>query len=156
MYTQNPLQISKLEYRLADENNKFPAIYHVTDIDIMEIFCRRNCDYFTVNGVVYENVGSSLEDDRYVIYIQVVPNEKPYPDAPLFRKLGIEVRLFTEVGERKEIEYIDCYSHQEVMAYLDNTYLYLNKTEYERTSAELDQDRRVYVLYVKPTGIELA
>lgn len=156
MYTTNPLQINVLEYRLADSERNYPSIYHVSDIDSMEIFCRRNCEYFTLNGKVYENVGSAMEPTKYVIYLQEVSNEKPNPKAPILRKLGVEVRLFSEDGVYRELDFLDCYTHQMVLGYLDNTYIYLGKTEYERTSAELDQDRRTFVMYVKPTGMELS
>lgn len=149
---KNPLHLDVLEYRLADEERGFPAIYYLTQGDLMEFFCRRNCDRFILNGKTYENVGGALEEDRYVIYLEPLAKEAVDGNPASFRKLGIEVRLFSEIGERKEIEFLDCSNHVMVMAYLDNTYFYFEDAEYERVYAELDQDRRTYVLYVRLTG----
>lgn len=155
MYTNNPLSISILEYRLCDKSKGFPSIYQIRSGNLMEFFCRRNCELFVLDGKVYENIGGALEDDCYVIYLEEVSDYVRYPNPSSSRKLGIEVRLFAKLGERKEIEFLDCKSHEMVLAYLDNSFLYFDKLEYERVSAELDQDRLIYVLYVKPTGERL-
>lgn len=152
----NPKQIHKLEYRLNDEKNGYPLLYIIHEIDKPQLFVRKNCEYFVLEGRIYEAISTAIEMDCFVIYVEPVIDEFPYPDAPTKRPLGIEVRLFVENGERHEIHFIDCFDHEDVMCHLDNTYFYFNKKEYERTSSEIDQDRRIYVLYVQPTGVELA
>ena len=150
-----PKQIHQLEYRLNDEKNGFPLLYIIREIDKSQVFVRRNCEYFVLEGKIYEAISSAIEETCFVIYVEEVIDEFPYPGAPLHRPLGIEVRLFVEHGERPEIQFIDCFDHEDVMSFLDNTFFYFDKKEYERTSAEIDQDRSIYVLYVQPTGVEL-
>ncbi|MTH54575.1 hypothetical protein GKZ89_14315 [Bacillus mangrovi] len=141
-----------LEYRLNDPLNGYPAIYHFTDLDPIQIFCRRSCDYFVLEGKVYEVTSTALERDRFVIYLKKDEGEQPFKSAPLDRPLGIEIRLYEEYSESKEFMYVSCFDHIEVFSRLDSTYLTLRGKEYERVSAEMDQDRLTYVLYVKETA----
>ncbi|KZZ83936.1 hypothetical protein [Bacillus sp. SJS] len=141
-----------LEYRLNDPLNDYPAIYHFKDLDPMQIFCRRSCDYFVIEGSVYEVTSTALEHDRFVIYLNPDKEEQPFASAVQDRPLGIEIRLYEEYKESPEFMYISCFDHVDVFSRLDSTYLTLRGKEYERISAEMDQDRRVYVLYVKETG----
>ena len=152
----NPSNIHVLEYRLIDETKQYPAIYHFEELDKMQIFCRRNCDYFVLDKQVYETTSSALEEDRFVIYVKKVDDEKPFYAASSTRPLGIEVREYRENNESPEIAFFHCETHEDVFSYLDSTYHYVHGKEVERVSAEMDQDRRVYVLYVFPVGVELA
>ncbi|MGD7006994.1 hypothetical protein [Metabacillus sp. 84] len=142
----------KLEYRLNDPSQGYPAIYHFDDLEPLQIFCRRNCDFFILEGTVYETTSSFLKDSRFVIYVKKSDDEKPFRQAEAERRLGVEVRLYKEYAESPEIMFLPCFDHVEVFSYLDNTYLVLEGKEYERVSAEMDQDRLMYVLYVRETG----
>ena len=52
-----------------------------------------------------------------------------------------------------EAYYVD--RHLDALAMLGSQYLYVAGKEYERDSAETDEDRGVYVIYVTPTGYTL-
>ncbi|EIT87356.1 hypothetical protein A374_00754 [Fictibacillus macauensis ZFHKF-1] len=142
--------LTTVEYRLVDES--FTPLYYVENIDRLELFCRRNCNYFVLDQYVYEVVSTALENELFVIYLQLVEDDQPFGETPTSRALGIEVRLLTDDQSYPEMTYINCQTHLEAFTYLDNSFLYFQNKEYARVSAELDQNRKQYVLYVKLTG----
>lgn len=143
-----------LEYRLLKEDGRFEKIYHVVfekDREEAEIICRRNCEYQIISGKKYENIGGAQEPDGlFVLYLKEVPGVF-YPHLSLHKDLGIEIRL----PQGGEIAFLSYENHLKLMMTLDNSFLYLNKKEYRRLSAEFDQERRVYLMYMEPTGVYL-
>ena len=45
--------------------------------------------------------------------------------------------------------------HLEVLSKIGSIYTYYDGKEWERDSAEIDEDRKTYVLYVTPTGYKI-
>ena len=43
-------------------------------------------------------------------------------------------------------------NHIDVLSMIGSVYTYYQGMEWKRDSAEIDEDRKVYVLYVTPTG----
>ncbi|WP_430509602.1 hypothetical protein [Gottfriedia solisilvae] len=143
MFKTNNLFV--LEYRLLDGDFTRP-IYHFPFLSKVQIFTRRHCDYFILNGFVYENKGSYHEDDRYVI--EVIESElENTPYYHLKRPLGIEIR---DVHSFDEIHFYESGDELDLFSWLQSTYITINGKVYEQTSNEVDQDRDTYVMYVKP------
>lgn len=144
-----------LEYRLQKLNDYYEAIYHYPDIDLPQILARRACEFFIKDGVTYKQLFSAIEGELFVIYVEV------------FEQKPIEQQLHTQDGIRLEIrllnsrqnyplvtsEYVS--NHLDVLSVIDNMYTYMDGKEWERDSAEIDEDRNVYVLYVTATGNEV-
>lgn len=140
----NTDNIFVLEYRLIDGEFTRP-IYHFPFLSKVQIFTRRYCDYFILNGFVYENRGSYIEEDRYVI--EVVESElENTPFYHLNRPLGIEIR---DVDTFEEIHFYESGDELDLLSWLQSTYITINHQIYEQTSNEVDQDRNTYVMYVK-------
>ena len=140
----NTDNIFVLEYRLIDGEIIRP-IYHFPFLSKVQIFTRRHCDYFILNGFVYENRGSFIEDDRYVI--EVIESElENTPYYHLNRSLGIEIR---DVDTFEEIYFYQSGDELDLLSWLQSTYITINNQLYEQTSNEVDQDRDTYVMYVK-------
>lgn len=141
----NTDNIFVLEYRLVDGDLTRP-IYHFPFLSKVQIFTRRHCDYFILNGFVYENRGSYIEEDRYVI--EVI--ESDLENTPFYtsnRPLGIEIR---DVDTFEEIHFYGSGDESDLLSWLQSTYLTIDHQVYEQISNEVDQDRDTYVMYVKP------
>ncbi|WP_088014910.1 hypothetical protein [Gottfriedia acidiceleris] len=141
----NTDNIFVLEYRLLDGELTRP-IYHFPFLSKVQIFTRRYCDYFILNGFVYENRGSYIEEDRYVIEV-IESDMENTPFYPLNRPLGIEIR---DVDTFDEIHFYESGDELDLLSWLQSTYITINHQIYEQTSNEVDQDRNTYVMYVKP------
>ncbi|MEH7348944.1 hypothetical protein [Gottfriedia acidiceleris] len=141
----NTDNIFVLEYRLLDGESTRP-IYHFPFLSKVQIFTRRYCDYFILNGFVYENRGSYIEEDRYVIEV-IESDMENTPFHHLNRPLGIEIR---DVDSFDEIHFYESGDELDLLSWLQSTYITMNHQIYEQTSNEVDQDRNTYVMYVKP------
>lgn len=143
--------LSILEYRLNDETRNFPAIYHYTDISKHEIYCRRRCDYFIKEGVIYRKTSSLLEEDIFVIYVEKDLEEELFSHAPVYKQITLEIRLYNDEVSPLLYTY-DLKTHENAFDFIGNDLLQIGRNEYEVTAAEIDEDRSTYVLYVKETG----
>ncbi len=141
----------KLEYRLNDELKQYPALYHYDFSDPYEIFCRRLCDYFIKEKKVYKQTSSSLEDEYYVIYVEEETDEYVFDQADSYSHVTLEVRDYQEYSVSPLIYTYDLYSHEEALSFIGNDYLWIQEVEYEKISAEIDEDRSTYVLYMMKT-----
>ncbi|WP_273123819.1 hypothetical protein [Bacillus weihaiensis] len=138
----------KLEYRMNDERNNYPAIYHYEFDEPNEIFCRRLCDYFVKGKKVFKQTSTSLEDEYYVIYLEEDTDEYVFDDAKVYSHVTLEVRDYHEYSVSPLLYTYELFSHQEALTLIGNDYLWIDEMEYEKISAEIDEDRSTYVLYV--------
>jgi hypothetical protein len=138
----------KLEYRLNDEQNHYPALFHYEFAEPSEIFCRRLCDYFIKDKKVYQKTSSSLEEEYYVIYVENDSDEYIIEEAETYTHVTLEVREYKEYSISPLIFTYDLYSHEEALSLIGNDYLWIQNQEYEKISAEIDEDRSTYVLYM--------
>ncbi|TYR81654.1 hypothetical protein FZC66_07425 [Priestia megaterium] len=142
-----------LEYRLLKVNDTYVSLYHYESIELDEILARRECEFFVKEGVTYKQRSSAIEDDIYIIYVD------EYEYAPKQEKEGVsdyltvEIREFNSYRDYPLVEIKTFGTHLEVLSYIGAVYTYHNQKEWERDSAEIDEDRQVYVLYVQETGV---
>ncbi|MGM7682385.1 hypothetical protein ACSVDA_09550 [Cytobacillus sp. Hm23] len=148
-------KIRVLEIRLNDRYKDYPALYHYKDIDREQIFVRRECEYYVKDGIVYEQVSSALEDDRFVLYVNKIGDDTIDPNTRVRENLCVEVREYRRIGEQKLLKIYDCRDHMDVLGYIGNTFIYIEGKEYKRSSVEADEDRQTYILYVNDTGTVL-
>ncbi|MBB6443914.1 hypothetical protein [Bacillus benzoevorans] len=142
--------LSILEYRLNDETKNYPAIYQYMDLNKTEIYCRRRCDYFIKEGIIYRKTSSLMEDNRFVIYVEEDTEEELFYHAPIYKQITLEIRFQHEEDSPLLYTY-DLNSHEEAFDFIGNEFLQIGRNEYEVTAAEIDEDRSTYVLYVKET-----
>ncbi|MFC0272709.1 hypothetical protein ACFFIX_14835 [Metabacillus herbersteinensis] len=148
-------KITGLEYRVNDKERGYPALYHYDRLNQAEIFCRRLCDYFIKNGIVYHQTSCSLEREMFVIYVEEAPGETVFRDELAYKHVTLEIRMNSENEESKLLKTLELFSHDEVLSLLGNDFLQiegLEEYEFKKTSAEIDEDRSTYVLYVELTG----
>ncbi|MFJ8246176.1 hypothetical protein [Peribacillus asahii] len=141
-----------LEYRLQKGPEQFVTIYHYPGIDLEQILARRECEFFVKEGVTYKQLSSAIENDLFVIYVEVYEEGLIEKEGDLTQGIKLEVR---ELNARKNHPLITSKymtNHLDVLSVIGSVYTYDYGKEWERDSAEIDEDRKVYVLYVTPTG----
>jgi len=149
--------MAKLEYRLFDEKNGHPALYHYDSLSKDEIVTRFLCDYLIKDGVVYEKTSNAFEPPLYVIYVKLADDETAIP-ASRGSKVGMgfivmEIREFREdAQEYPVIQNLELSTLTDIAILGQCNYIMLEGHEWEQTSFEIDEDRQVYVLYVKRTS----
>jgi hypothetical protein len=147
--------VTRLEYRLLDETNGFPVLYYYEPIDKDEISLRFACDYFVKGGSVYEKTSCAIEQTTYVIYVKPAEDEQTvtYTDAAALRwgQVQIEVREYREgTNQYPLVHLFQFMDDDDALLHLQSDYLYLHGREWEKTSTEVDEDRKVYVYYARP------
>lgn len=144
-----------LEYRLLDEEEEYPVLYHYVDIDKGEIAARFACNRFIKQGAVYEKTSCAVEPLTYVIYVNDA-GEVPIspPEAP--QGVGVKMELRKEKTIDPLCTLLETYhfqSNEDLLLYLQADYVVWLGEEWEKTAAVIDEDRKVYALYVQPGGV---
>jgi hypothetical protein len=149
--------MARLEYRLLDETRGYPVLFYYDHIDRDEISLRFACDYLVKGHVVYEKTSCAVEPGCYVIYVKHSTDEQAVDYAQTAAARWGSIQL--ELREYKEGTAVYPLVHtyyfkddDDALLHLQSDYLLLNGREWEKTSAEVDEDRRVYIYYAKPTA----
>jgi hypothetical protein len=148
-------QKAVLEYRLQKGKEDYVSIYHYPEIELEQILTRRECEFFVKEGVTYKQLSSAIEGNLFIIYLEIYeesPIEKERPSQPGIR---LEIRELNHINGHPLITSDYLTNHMDVLSMIGSVYTYDQGKEWERDSAEIDEDRQVYVLYVTPTGYQL-
>jgi hypothetical protein len=143
--------VAGLEYRLQDDD---AVLYAYPGISLEEQALRLCCDYWVKDGTVYEKMTAWTEEDgRTVIRVCHAEEETAYPDgreAPDWRGIRVELREFREEALfYPVIRTFEFDQGLEALALLLSTNLSADGRRWEKTSAEVDEDRAVYVYYAQ-------
>ncbi len=144
-----------LEYRLQKSKDEFIPIYHYPNIELQQILARRECEFFIKEGITYKQLSSAIEDDLFVIYVEKYEEDPVLEPAPSQTGIELEIRELNARQDHPLILTRQAMDHLEVLSIVGSIYTYYNGREWERDSAEIDEDRKVYVLYVTPTGYKI-
>jgi hypothetical protein len=149
-------QSAVLEYRLQKGNNQFVPIYHYPDIELEQILARRECEFFVKDGVTFRQLSSAIEDELFVIYVELYEDGLPEKEESSVQGISLEVRELNAAKNHPLIANEFVMNHLDVLSMIGSVYTYYHGQEWERDSAEIDEDRKVYVLYVTPTGYKIS
>ncbi|WP_371362169.1 hypothetical protein [Sporomusa rhizae] len=147
--------MTRLEYRLLDDRGQYPVLYYYQNIDETEIAARFACDYFVKDAVVYERQSCAMEPLTYVVYVKKSQEVENDNTAEQHRKdIRIEIRHFRTEAEVYPLLFTYVVKqNKEALLYLQCDYFIWSGREWQKTSAELDEDRMVYVIYAKPVEV---
>ncbi|MEH7075538.1 hypothetical protein [Neobacillus drentensis] len=145
----------RLEYRLDDEYQKFPALWNYSNLTISEAVARMSCEYFVKEAETYVVTATATDPDgTTVLYVK---KEKLFDGGmnDIYPQIGFEIRELQSQGslllEKREV-----WNHEEVLALLHSDIIYLEKDgrfhEFTLDSREIDEDRRCYVYYGNYSG----
>jgi hypothetical protein len=146
--------MARLEYRLLLDHEKYKLLYFYENIDLEQIITRRECEFFVKDGVTYKQLSSALEKEVFIIYVEKYCDGIKEDEVDDNRLL-LEVREINANENYPLITTLKLYTHLEVMSYIGSSFTYFHGKEWLRDSAEIDEDRKLYVLYVTPTGLIL-
>ena len=146
--------LHRLEYRLLDEAKGYPCLYYYDNISREEISVRFACDYFIKDGVVYEKTSCSIEPLLvYVIYIKESVDESAISYGNIHQgNILVEIREFKEYA--KEYPLLTSFQfndYADLILQLQADYMMVNGREYEKSSAEIDEDSKRFLIYVTPS-----
>ncbi|MEH7503328.1 hypothetical protein V7152_15170 [Neobacillus drentensis] len=145
----------RLEYRLDDEYQKFPALWNYQNLTVSETVARMSCEYFVKEAETYVVTATAIDPDgTSVMYVK---KEKSFDDVTeeMYSHIGFEVR---ELQRNRSvlIENKEVWNHEEVLAVLHSDIIYIRRDgsfmEFTLDSREIDEDRKCYVYYGSFTG----
>jgi hypothetical protein len=147
--------VAKLEYRLLDQFQGYPVLYYYDYIKPEETAARFACDYFVKEGIVYEKTSCAIEPGLNVIYVKIAADETVLSVNPCSSVgLGfivLELREYREFEIHPLIMTVECPNLIDILLYLQSDFITVSGVEWEKSSAEIDEERQVYVLYLKKT-----
>lgn len=124
--------------------------YSTATINHDEIYARQLCEFFIKDGREYELYSNEMSGDEEVLIIHEkgsavkFTNEKTYPDG-----IHMEIRQYRNIGEMTLLHTFNLETHWEAIRYLLKDVIEVpGYGQMARDSAELDEDRKCYVIYV--------
>jgi hypothetical protein len=145
----------RLEYRLDDEYQKFPALWNYLNLAVTEAVARMSCEYFVKEGEIYVVTATAIDpDETVVLYLK---KERYSNDSTEIKylQIGFEIREIS--GDNSTLlESKEVWNHEEVLSTLHSDIIYIKRDgeflEFTLDSREIDEDRKCYVYYGNFTG----
>ncbi|WP_160723532.1 RNA helicase [Bacillus sp. USDA818B3_A] len=151
----------KLTYFIDKGNNDYEPFYeyYVDHVGLDELYARQLCTYFIMRGQLYQLISNEMNGDEDILVIKEMGRNPHAADERGVRGKGlsIEIRRYREEENYKLITSIPCETHYDIIRFLLKDVVDVRGFgQKEVTSTEIDEDRGVYVLYVKELGEEQA
>ncbi|MCA1064848.1 hypothetical protein QTG56_24890 (plasmid) [Rossellomorea sp. AcN35-11] len=139
----------KLEYRLDDEINEYPALWHYKDIPLSELISRMTCEYLVRDGKTYEVTMTTKEPNNVTVIYVKEEDFQNNPNEHHYGYIGFEFKEVINKDEYKLVQSRDIESHSEAshILHCDTMYLGEHLGEFKVDSREIDEDRKCYVYY---------
>lgn len=149
--------MKRLTYYLDKGNDEYVPLYEYSaaDVGIDELYARQLCTYFIMRGQQYELISTEMDGEEEQLVVKDCGKNNHVADELGFHGQGlfIEIRRFREEENYKLLTTIPCNSHFDVIRYLLKDIVDVPEIGHKHvTSTEIDEDRGVYVLYVKEIG----
>lgn len=151
--------MKKLIYYIFKGNDEYEPFYEYTvpAVGIDELYARQLCTYFIMRGQQYELIANEMVEDEDILVIKDIGRNPHVLDEKVFRGngLNIEIRRFRQDENYKLLTIIPCETHFDIIRYLLKDIIDVpGLGQKQVTSTEIDEDRGVYVLYIKDIGEE--
>lgn len=146
--------MKKLTYFIHDGNGNYEPFYEysIPNVGLDEFYARQLCTYFIIKGTQYELVSNEMAGDEEILVLEERGKNNSVLDEKNYRGLGIHVefRRYRESDNFKLLAAVPCRTHLDVIRYLLKDIIDIpGFGQMAVTSTEVDEDRGVYVLYVK-------
>lgn len=146
--------MKKLTYFIEDGKGNYEPFYEYSSssVGIDEYYARQLCTYFIIKGSQYELVSNEMDGEDEVLVLKDRGRNNAVLDEKSYRGSGIhlEFRRHEERENYKLLATIPCQTHLDVIRYLLKDIADIpGYGQMAVTSTEIDEDRGVYVLYVK-------
>lgn len=146
--------MKQLIYYIDKGNGHFDPFYEymITDVGADEFYARQLCTYFIMKGTQYELISNEMDGDQEILVIKEIGRNLSGEDERSFRGKGIHIE-FRSPNERENYQLfsrIPCTTHFDVLRFLLKDIVDVpGSGQMLVTSKEIDEDRGVYVIYVK-------
>jgi len=152
--------VKKLTYYIDHGNGEYEPYYEysIPVVGIDEMYARQLCTYFIIGDRQYELISNEMMGEEDILVIKEIgQNPKGSEEKEFHRKgLYIEIRSYREEENFHLLSLMPFISHFDIIRYLLKDIVDVpGYGQREVTSTEIDEDRGVYVLYVKDLGEEL-
>ena len=146
--------MKKLTYFIDNGNDEYEPFYEYTvpTVGIDELYARQLCTYFIMRGTQYQLVSNEMDGEEDILVIKEMGRNPHVADERGFHGKGlyIEIRRFREEENFKLLSLIPCENHFDILRYLLKDIVDVpGLGQKQVTSTEIDEDRSVYVLYIK-------
>lgn len=146
--------MKKLTYFLHDGKGNYEPLYEYSppSVGIDELYARQLCTYFIIRGSQYELISNEMDGDEEILVVEDRGRNYAAIDEKGFRGQGIyvEFRRFRQSENFTLLTSVSCNTHFDVLRYLLKDVTDVpGFGQMAVTSTEIDEDRGVYVLYVK-------
>ncbi|ANC77967.1 hypothetical protein ABE65_014645 [Fictibacillus phosphorivorans] len=116
-----------------------------------EKYARQLCEYFVTGGKEYELQSNEMKGSEEILIVKEVGEARRFTDETSYKGRGIflEFRSYNSSGDMPVLHTQALNSHWDVIRYLLKDVVDIpGKGQFLRDSAEIDEDRAVYVMYV--------
>lgn len=146
--------MKKLTYYIHDGTGNYEPFYEYSSLTVGkdEFYARQLCTYFIMRGQQYELVANEMAGDEEILVLEDRGRNNSVIDEKIYRGNGIhiEFRRHRLQENYKLLNVIPCNTHLDAIRYLLKDVIDLpGHGQMTVTSTEIDEDRGVYVLYVK-------
>lgn len=151
--------MKRLTYYLDKGNGHYEPFYEYTtlNVGVDEMYARQLCTYFVMRGTQYELTANEMNGEEDILVIKEIGRNLPGEDERSFRGQGlfVEFRSPHERDNFRLFSRIPLDTHFDVLRYLLKDMIDIPGIGQRLvTSTEIDEDRGVYVLYIKDLGEE--
>ncbi|MFZ3590067.1 RNA helicase [Bacillus sp. DJP31] len=143
--------IQKLVYYTKSGSSFTPFYEYTTNsINPDEIYARQLCEYFIKDGKEYELFSNEMSGLDEMLIIEEKGFAEKNSDESVYKKgIHLEIRPFKRIGEMSLLHTFPLDSHWEAIRYLLKDIIEVpGLGQMVRDSAEIDEDRGCYVIYV--------
>jgi hypothetical protein len=146
--------MKKLTYFIHDGNGHYDPFYEysISNVGIDELYARQLCTYLIIKGSQYELISNEMDGDEDILVLEERGRNNTVVDEKAYRGHGIHVefRLYKESENYRLLTAVPCKTHLDVIRYLLKDVTDVpGYGQMAVTSTEIDEDRGVYVLYIK-------
>ncbi len=143
--------IQKLIYYTRSGTSFTPFYeYPLNSINQEEIYARQLCEFFIKDGKEYELFSNEMSGlDECLIIDEKGIAEKNSDEMVYKEGIHLEIRQYKRIGEMSLLHTFSLDSHWEAIRYLLKDLIEIPSLgQMGRDSAEIDEDRGCYVIYV--------
>lgn len=149
--------MKKITYYIDKGNSRYEPFYEYTipNVGVDEFYARQLCTYFIMRGTEYELTANEMDGEEDILVIKEIGRNLSGEDEKSFRGQGlyIEFRSPNEHENFRLLSRISCSTHFDVLRFLLKDIVDVPEIgQMLVTSTEIDEDRGVYVIYVKDVG----
>ncbi|WP_276531234.1 RNA helicase [Fictibacillus nanhaiensis] len=116
-----------------------------------EKYARQLCEFFVTGHKEYELQSNEMKGSEEILIVKEKGPARRFSDEPSYKGRGIflEFRQYNSTGDMPLLHVQALNSHWDVMRYLLKDVVEIPRQgQFLRDSAEIDEDRSVYVMYV--------